>query len=208
MAMPPTNVSATDLFTKLLTSKPSTLVDFPRNDPESGAPLFEVALVIVSQADEMAINAGAEKTARKLMREDLPGKNETSLGYDELYKNAKAIELLFRACRHPEDISKPLFPSKAAISDALTGDEVAILLNHYFTFQSQESLVIGALSEVELEAWIKKIAEGGSSSQYFLNTLSWEALKGLLIALAVQSQNLPMGSNSSGLPPNEATAKE
>lgn len=197
-----------ELFGKLLQSKPYQIVDFPRKDPDTDLPLFEVAIMLLSQQETMAVAAAAERQARRIMKDNIPGKEEKSKGYDDVFNNASAIELLFRACRHPEDISKPLFPSKEALSDTLLPDEIAILLNHYFTVQVEFGPIVGAMTEAELDVWIKKLAEGGGSSQYFLNSFSWEAMKSLLIVMAVRSRSLETDKSSAGLPQEEPQATE
>jgi hypothetical protein len=206
MAYPPSNISAVDLFAKLQeTPKPHRVVDFPRSDAD-GNPLCEVAICILSQQESMAAAAAAEKTTRRLLKDSLPGKDEKSEGYDNVYNNAAVIEVLYRACRHPEDIARPFFPAKEAIGDVLTGDELAILMNHYFTVQVELGPIVGQMTNDEVDAWIKKLSEGGSSSQYFLNSLSREALKGFLIAMASQLASYKTDISSATTPQETPTS--
>lgn len=202
MSMPPTNISASDLFAKLSqATRPYTIVDFPRYDAE-GNTIFPIAIQLVSQADSMLIAAEAEKKARKMMQGNIPNKGEVSKGYDDVFNNASAIELLFRACRDPEDLTKPLFPSKEAIGNVCLNDEIGILLNHYFTLSLELGPIVGYMQDGELDAWVERLAEGGSSSsQYFLNSLSWEAMKNLLISMASRLSKVATPNGFVGTPP-------
>lgn len=205
--MPP-NMESSKLFAELTSlPRPHRLVPFPRINPKTGEE-FQVGMWLLTQNEAMLVAAEAEKTARRLLRDNLPGRNESSKGYDDVYNNASAIELLYRACRDPEHIERPFFPSKQAISDVLTVDEIAILLNHYFTLQVEIGPIVGAMTNDELQAWLEKLAEGGQSSQYFLNSLSLEALKGLLIALAVQLHSSQTDKSLSMSPPEKNTSNQ
>ena len=203
MTMPPAHIAPADLFAQITAiPRPNRLVPFPKVNPATGEP-FEIAMWILSQHETMQVAAEAEKTTRKLLKDNVPNKDEQAKGYNDLYNNASAMELLYRACRMPDDLSKPLFPSKHMIGEMLTTDEIAILLNHYFTLQVELGAVVGAMDEEEMEAWITKLIAGGQSSQYFLNSFSWEAVKTLVIFMANRLPKSVMESSSSTLPQEE-----
>lgn len=201
MPMPPED--GFKLFSEITAlPRPHRLVPFPRINPKTGEN-FEIAMWLLTEQESLLVASEAEKMTRRLLKDNLPGKDEQSKGYNDVFNNASAIELLYRACRDPNDITRPLFPNKQAIGDTLTTDEIAVLLNHYFTMQVELGPIVGGMTEEELQAWIKKLAEGGQSSQYFLNSLSWEALKGLVIAMAIQSFSSQMDKSSFTSQPEE-----
>ena len=208
MSMPP-NMNSADLFAQIIAvPRPHRLVPFPRNNPDTSEPICEVAMVILSQQEAMVVASEAEKVARKLLKNDMPNKEELAKGYNDVYNNASAVEVLYRSCKDPNDLNRSFFPSKQAIGDVLSSDEIAILLNHYFTMNVELGPIVGVLTEDEMQAWIKKLAEGGGSSQYFLNSFSWEALKGLVTAMAIQLFSSPTAKSLPGLPPEENTTED
>lgn len=189
MTMPP-NMESSKLFAALAsTVRPHKIVPFPRKD-EDDNPIFNIAMVIMTNQESLGVAAAAEKQARAMLKEHLPSKEEQAKGYEQIFNNVAGVETLYRVCRDPDDLNKKIFPTPKSISDVLTTDEISILLNHYFTVQIELGPIIGSMTEVELDAWINKLAEGGSSSAYFLNSLSWEALKELPIAMAARLSSL------------------
>lgn len=208
MPMPP-NMDSHKLFAQLAsTVRPHKIVPFPRNKPDSNEPAFNVAMVIMTNQEALAVSAAAEKTARAMLKDNLPNKEEQAKGYDQIFNNVSAIETLYRVCRDVDDLNNKIFPSPKAISDVLTTDEISILLNDYFTTQVELGPMVGSMTDDEIEAWIQKLAEGGQSSLYFLNSFSWEALKELVIAMAVRSWNSPMDKSLPTGQPEEATSNE
>ncbi len=208
MAMPPI-MDSHKLFAQLAsTVRPNKIVPFPRNNPETNEPVFNIAMVIMTTQDAMIVSAAAEKMARQMLKDNVPNKEDQAKGYDQIFNNVSAIETLYRVCRDPEDLEKKVFPSPKAISDVLTTDEIAILLNHYFTVQVELGPIVGSMTDDEIEAWIQKLAEGGQSSVYFLNSFSWEALKELVIAMAVRSWTSQMDKSLPTGQPEEVTSNE
>ena len=168
-----------DLFDKIFQKeRPSIVVPFPGYDD------VEIALVILTQSETQAAQAGAQKLVDRLFKDST---NRTfDAGYKEVYNSASAQEILYRACKDPNDLKKPFFPSKESIGDALSIDQVSILLNHYFMLSDNYGPVISSMTEKELEEYIKVLAEGGQRSASFLNSFSQGALTTLLVYMASQ----------------------
>lgn len=191
-----TDISATELFAKLSSAqKPHDIIDFPRKDA-NGEPLSQLAIVLLSQEEIMACSAGAEKTAKRLIGNTKT--EEQTQGYDNIYNNALAVEMLYRACKHPLDLTKSVFPSPQSISSLLSADEIAILINNYGTMQVTVGPVVGSMSEEEVEGWLAKLTKGGTSAQYFLDLLSSVGQKDLILALGKQLLKYRMDSSSHG----------
>lgn len=179
--------------------RPSRVVDFPRTDI-TGKPVGEVRLRVLTQEEQMLSSAEAERFAKKAIKE-LPKSDEAKRGYDDLYNNAAAVEILFLACRQKDAIDRPFFPSPSALRKALTADEVGALMIHYYTAQSELGPIIARMSQEEMDAWVKRLGEGGS--RFPLDLLSWEQLKELTFSLATRLHKLTTGTTSAGSPPNE-----
>lgn len=188
------------------TEKVHRIVDFPRKDA-SGKPLFELALVLLTQQEVMSATANAEKTLKKLTGTSTPAVSQTQAEYD-LYNNCLAVELLFRACKHPNDLSKNIFPTPLAISDALSTDEIAILANNYQRMKTELGPIVGAMSEDEIEIYINNLIEGGKSTTYFLDLLSSGMQSQLIVAMASRLQSYRMDKSSVSLPQSDTTTTE
>lgn len=101
--------------------------------------------------------AEAEAFARKHVKPgDLEGR-----GYADLYANASAVEVLFRACRQADDLKKNFFPTPHKLRE-LSVDEVAVLLQEYFITQAELGPIIGTMSEDDITMWIARLQEGAA----------------------------------------------
>lgn len=197
MAGPPENIEPSDLWRLLQAQpRPHRTVDFPRVGPD-GQPIGQVAIWVLTQEEQMACNAEAEKVARKLLKDGKRG----DLGYEALFNNEGAVQVVFRACRDPKDHKRPAFPGATAIRESLTADEVGMLFEHYLTVQLELGPIVASLSSEELDAWVARIAEGGA---FFFDLLSRETQKTLAISMASRLATSPTGSTSAGSLAEEA----
>lgn len=137
--------------------RPYKVVDFPRND-ENGQPIGKVAIRVLTQEEQLAASAAAEKVAREVLKEQ----NKDTFGYERVYVDSVCVETLFRACRDPEDVKKTAFPTPRDVRQNLTTEECAMLFRNYLTVQLELGPAIYSLSDEEAEAWIDRLAEGGS----------------------------------------------
>jgi hypothetical protein len=179
--------------------RPSDVVDFPRKGKD-GNPVGQVRIQILTQEEQILCSAEAERFTKKAIK-DLPKNDEAQLGYQNVYNNSAAVEILFHACRQRDDISKPFFPSRDVLRKYLTPDEVGVLMMNYYTVQSQMGPVVSYMSEDEVDAWIVRLGEGGQ--RYPLDSLSLEALKGLAFTLASRIHNSATDTSLPGLQPED-----
>jgi len=192
MAGPP-DIDASALWVQLTAlPRPHRVVDFPRMGPD-GEPVGQLAIFVLTQEEQVAANTEAERFSRKLLKDGKRG----DLGYEAIFNNEGAVQVLYRACRDADNLKKPAFPTPNAIREHLTADEVGTLFEHYLTVQLELGPIMASLSQVELDAWVDKIAEGGA---YFLDLLSREMQKALLISMASRLASSATGSGSSGTP--------
>lgn len=181
------------------------VVDLPRNGAD-GKPVGQVAIVILTQEELISAAAEAERVTRKLLREDLPKRDDAQLGYADVYQNNSAIQILFRACRDTEETTRNAFKTPHEISGTMTNDEIGVLMHHYLTVQQELGPIVASMSEDELESWIKALAEGGTAVP--LDMLSWGALTTLVLTMARRLHSSLMASSSAGSPQDEAQASE
>ena len=205
MSLPSDSVSPSELFLALTkVPRPSRVVDFPRRDA-NGKPLGELRIMILSQEQQMEASGEAERYTRKVLK-DAPKSDEARRGYDDVYSNAAACEVLFKACRDANDVTKPLFQTVQDIRKWLTADEVGLLMTHYFTAQAELGPLIASMSEGEVDAWVLRIREAGTL--FPLDLLTSDMLKSLVATLASRLATFLMANTSSGLPPEESATSE
>lgn len=150
----------------------------------------------------MICTAAAEDFARKHIKD---GKKD-ELGYERLFTDAICVELLFRACRDENNPEQTTFPTPKHIREALTTEECGRLFEHYLTVQLELGPLVVTMSDDEMEAWIDRLAEGGSSFPFDL--LSSELQKIVLLHMAFQLRSSRMDTSSAGSPPEEMKPNE
>lgn len=202
---PPESVDPSNLF-RIISQLPRAfeLVDFPRKDPVTGEFIGKLAIQVLTQEELMAASSQADAFAKKSLR-DLPKKDEENRGYDDLYNNSASVEILVRACRDADNISKPVFPSAKMLRASLTNSEIGVLMGHYLRVQSMFGPIVPTLSDEECEAWLSRL-EGGANS-FFFDLLSRSAIEDLVSFLAKRLLSLRTGSSSAGSQPKELTKK-
>lgn len=192
MSGPPKDLPASQLWLKLASAeRPFKLVDFPRVTPD-GQPLGQIAIRILTQEEQMVCSAAAEELARKHVKDG----RKDELGYERLFTDAVCVEVLFRACRDAENPRNPAFPTPKSLREALTTDECGALFSHYLTVQLELGPTVIHMTEGEIEAWISRLVEGGSSFPFDL--LSSDLQKILLLHMAYQLRTSPTDRSSAG----------
>jgi hypothetical protein len=199
MAGPPQDVAPSLLWLHLTSiPRPFEIVDFPRKDPVTGNAVGELAIWVLSQEEQMLAAAEAERYARKLLKNEQPKGDEARSGYDTIYNNEAAVQVLFRACRQKEDPTRPLFPAVEAMRAHLSADEVGALMAHYFTAQSKLGPIIATMTEAEVDAWIERLEKGGS--EFPLDLLTSDAKNLLIRSLAHRVASFSTDTTSPGSP--------
>jgi hypothetical protein len=177
--------------------RPHKLVPFPRAIPGTSTPVGEIAMWPLTQEEQMAANAEADRFTKRLMS-DPQKRDEANLGYHHTYTNDVAIQVLHRACRSSEDLDRPAFPSPEQMRRALTTDEVGVLFASYLTVQSEIGPIVAHMTDEEREALILRLHEGGSAFPF--DSLSWEQQRDLVLSMASQIASCWTVMFSAGLP--------
>lgn len=199
MPGPPEKVDASDLWLALTQiPRPHKTLPFPRALP-TGEPVGELAIWPLTQEEQMAANAEADRFTKKLLK-DAQKKDESNLGYEHVYANEVAVQVLYRACRDPKNLEKTAFPSPTHIREKITTDEVGVLFSMYTTVQFEIGPIVASMSKAEHEAWILRLEEGGSAFPF--DALSWEEKRILLPFMASQLVDCWMAMCSLGKPPD------
>lgn len=203
MSGPPKNVEPTALWLALSTKpRPVSIVDFPASKLPGGGvgeSIGKVAIRVLTEHELHGCRVNAERTAREMLKDDAkPG----NLGYQDIYNNELAFELVYMACRDPDDHGRPVFLHPKLTRELLTTDEVAVLLDAYNLHRAESGPILAELTLAEMEAWIAKLQEGGSRVP--LASLSGEAKSDLILHLVRKLSTL---TGSAGLPPAEPSSE-
>lgn len=219
---PPANVPADELWARIVQSdlpenRPFEDVPFPRNDPKTGEPLGRLAIWPLKDDEITIAKAEATRYARACIKEKIENAGGNGLqsamdpaipipGYMQVYDDACATEMVWRFCRRIDNRAIPAFPTAAECRRHLSSDEKSVLCNAYALVQVRFGPIVTYLSEEEMEAWIRRLAEGGSAVP--LHLLSWEQRTELLMHSVRQLLALRTASSSAGSPPSEPTPSE
>jgi hypothetical protein len=201
--MPPTNISATDLWMQITAMpRPHRIVDFPRTDP-NGQPVAQVAIVVLTQQESFAVSTSTERFVKKMLKDNgaTASRDERSDGYETLYETRACIEILWRACKKADDPTKNFFPTVEAIAQ-LTTDEVGVLFRAYGTVRIEIGPVVQMMTQEEYDAWIERLAVGGSAVPLSFMTLA--AQTELLMYSARQLHASRMDNSSPTRPLDES----
>ncbi len=192
-----------ELLRRLMDSRrPSQVLPFPRIN-DDGQPVCSYTMRILTQAELDEARANAERYTRGKLKETQKLTDEQvnavrREAWSEIYEDAKCIELLYLACRQPDDVSRPLFVAPRQIRELLTHDEAAALFSAYEAAQYRFGPQWRTMSEAECDQLIGKLVEGASS--YPLLHLGPGALAQLVVSLAFQNAALKTATGSSGSP--------
>ena len=104
------------------------------------------------------------------------------------------------------DTAKSIFPNPAMLRDKLNADEVGALFALYCQVQIELGPIITRISEEEMEAWIRKLDEGGQADPFAFFTL--ETQLRLVSFMASQTVKYWTVTRSAGLPPDDGAPSE
>lgn len=194
MSLPP-NLSPAELWAEITRQPvPHREIDFPRRD-DDGKPICKLTLVVLTPTEQVQCAAAGERYCKELL--GVQKLEDRGIGYKDIYDSAAATEFLFQSARYSPDINVKFFPSAQWIRDKLTADEVAVLVNAYEQLSAELGPIISSLSEVEMNAWLEKLALGAKiTSPFYL--LSSKEKNELLRFSAMELSRLRMVSSSPG----------
>lgn len=203
MPGPPENIEASELWLALTQiPRPHRIVDFPRKIPGTDETVGKVAIWPLTQEEQMACNAEADRFTKELLK-DPQKKDEANLGYAHTYANETAVQVLFRACRDPNNIQRAAFPAPKMLRAQLTTDEIGVLFRHYTTTQNEIGPIVAFMTEEEMDAWLVRLGEGGS--EFPLDLLTWEMRDQLLLHSASRLCSFWKATTSAGEPPPDTS---
>ena len=187
----------------LQTPRPTKTVPFPRKAPGSEEQIGLVTMWPLTQTEQMDSNAEADRWTKKLMGEP-QRQGEVNLGYHHTYANEVAVQVLWRACRNPDDVTKAAFPAPALMRAKFTTDELGVLFEKYISVQYELGPIQAYLTREQAESLILRITRDGSHDPF--DSLSSEERRTLVVSMASQLVSCWMAMCSAGLQPDVSTA--
>ena len=180
--------------------RPWKVVDFPRLDPITKKHHGKVAIWVLSQQEQHAATAEAERVVSTLLKDQSRKKTDENTGYDIMFNNEATVQVLARACRDPENIKRPAFPSAKLMSKEFSTQEIGALMSAYIQVQAELGPIVANMSPEEMTAWLDRIAEsaGATVPLYFLSP---EMKNELLIFSASRLKSYRTVTSSAGSPP-------
>lgn len=182
--------------------RPHKLIPLPRNLPGTNEPVGEVAMWPLKQDELMNANAEADRYTKKLLQ-DPQRKDEANLGYHHTFANESALQILFRACRVPEDVTRSAFPSPGLMRKEFTTEEIGVLFAQYLTVQLELGPIVAYMTPEEMEAMILRIT--ADATHFPFDSLSWEQQKIQVTSMASRLVTCWMDIRSAGLPLDVST---
>lgn len=200
---PPTNIPAKELWVKLQElPRPSQVVDLPQRTPD-GEPVGQVALWVLKQEEHLICTAETEKFVRHHLKEAKRG----DIGYDDMFANEMAVQILFRACRDVADLKKTAFQTPKQVRELFTTDECGLLFRNYLTIELEFGPLVTQMTDADMQAWIDKIAKGGSAFPF--DSIHSDLQKILLLSMARRLQSSSTDTSFAGsLPETTSSADE
>ncbi len=177
--------------------RPTRTMPLPIFKPGTEESIGEVQVWPLTQEEQMAANAEADKFTKELLK-DPQKKDEANLGYHHTYTNEVAIQVLYRACRDKNDEKRPAFPSPTLMRQKFSTDQIGVMFHSFCTIQSELGPIRAHLTQEETEALVVRLAEGGSAFPF--DSCSWEQQRTLVRTMASQLLSCWTAMSSAGLP--------
>ena len=199
MAGPPKDESPSELWARLSERpRPWTEFQFPGVDAAGNA-FPKCKLWILTEAEMHSCRANATRVAKAMIGDAKVGIGD--IGYEEMYRNEMAVEMVALCVRVFDDPKFPAFPKAERVRQKLTTDEIAVLADAYTQFRVQSCPTLADLTPAEMEAWIVVLMEGASRAP--LAALSGQAQSDLLMWCVEKIKSLSTRTSSAGSPPSE-----
>jgi hypothetical protein len=128
------------------TPRPVRLIDFPRQIFNMKRERMAIR-VLTQEERELATAAAAHYVAKRL-RDELKGDQ----GYEELYAQRLATEMLWHACRDgtPDlEFEQAFFPTSDILAQVVNVTEIATLIEEYRTTERELSPIVATHDEDE-----------------------------------------------------------
>lgn len=122
-------------------------------------PLPKVAMRLARKCEEDTAVRGAHEYVTKVANGLDAVKTDT-----DIVNDSKAIEILWRVCRDPDDPKYPLFASPNRMREKLGTDHIACLMNLYDSVRTQDGGLLYDISDERVEAAVEVAARSAGTN--------------------------------------------
>jgi hypothetical protein len=187
--------------------RPHKIITFPRRKSDGALIDDQIAMWVLTQGEQEEAAARAEQRARDLLKSPKESSHLSTadIRASDVYRNAAADELLYRACRDPKNLKAPFIPSPAHLRQFLSVDEVAVLCQIYYGVQDDLGPLVSTMTDDEREALLKQLEKDGA--RFPLGSLSREQVNELLIFSVCRRSTLSTDMSLPGKPQDESTSE-
>lgn len=183
--LPPTDIPASELWLKLKSApRPSELVEFPWMKGEK----VRIQVLRLDEHESCRLTALTRLKDRKFSPEEVP---------QEIYGDAVAVEVLWRAVVRPDPLERPdgtldyypIAPNSDELRRTLTADQLVTLFNLYLQVQHRLGPTEKSVSSIaDLNAWVDRLV--AAESEFPLASFTWPQLAELTSLLAREVSQL------------------
>lgn len=200
--MPPKNIDPTDLWAQI-TQMPRAhrIIESPLVLPDGSK--VPMGIWVLTQEESQLCIMEADKWTKKMLKENgqTYRSDEKTKSYDDLFETRATMEVLFKACRKAHKVEEKFFSTVADMAKKLTTDQIGTIFREYLIVQQEIGPIIDKMEQYEFDAWVEKIAVGGSA--HFLGLLTLGAQNQFIVSMACQLHNLQMDKCSLTTQPEE-----
>lgn len=196
---PPAEIDSDELWRRITERpRPFNIVDLPQNGVD-GKAVGSVAMVVLTQTEQQAVIAAADRWVRKFIAAEKTGTADKSEAYETLYSSRCAVETLSRAMRSTKDPTKPAFMGAdvpGRLSNLFLPDEIAVLMREYLNTRQTLGPIVATLTDDEYPLWKERLKAGALLCP--LAYLTSGATSELLLRLGADLMKLQTASTSPG----------
>ncbi len=146
-------------------------------------PVPKIAFWVSTKEEDDAAVSAAHAYVAKVAGEQAGAKEDADLILD-----AKAVEILWRVCRNPDEPTYPAFTAPSVMRSKLSTDKIATLLNLYNEVRALEGPPLAKIDEANVEAIVELCAKhaGTDAPDTFLAALPRVVVSQLLVLVSVK----------------------
>ncbi len=147
------------------------------------APIYKIAFRVARKDEETAAYSAAHAYISKAA-----SGNDAAKSDEDIVRDAKLGELLFRVCRNPDDPKYPVFSGPEWMRKNLTTDHIATLMNLYLSVRAAEGTGPSDIADITVEAVLELANKHARTDipDAFLAGMSREYVNQIVILSAVK----------------------
>lgn len=196
---------AVNVFDLIASSpRPVKLVEFPKPHPVTGE-FIQIGMRPLTHKEIKSVNLSTATMVDKIIKDKKLDPKSPEI--ETIRHNRHVVEIMFRACRNPNDETKGAFTTPEVLEN-LDDSALETLWTSYIRVRYELGERIGVgMNEEEINDWINALAEGGeATAENFSDRASPLAVTQLLSIMASRLIKLSQDTKRSSLPVSESVS--